>query len=71
VRPVQLIDAGSGSSRAEGERDGASSWTPVMEELTRFILSKQGQQTVGGQQAFLPPRSEQATASLKALDNAP
>ncbi|MGW6402543.1 PstS family phosphate ABC transporter substrate-binding protein [Streptomyces sp. NPDC055134] len=44
---------------------------PVMEELTRFILSKQGQQTVGAQQAFLPLRSEQATASLKALGNAP
>ncbi|MFG2517806.1 PstS family phosphate ABC transporter substrate-binding protein [Streptomyces sp. NPDC048527] len=44
---------------------------PVMEELTRFILSKQGQETVGGQQAFLPLRSDQATASLKALDNAP
>ncbi|MFE4771296.1 PstS family phosphate ABC transporter substrate-binding protein [Streptomyces sp. NPDC056713] len=44
---------------------------PVIEELTRFILSKQGQQTVGRQQAFLPLRSEQATTSLKALDNAP
>ncbi|MFJ3693131.1 PstS family phosphate ABC transporter substrate-binding protein [Streptomyces sp. NPDC090052] len=44
---------------------------PVMEELIRFILSKQGQHVVAGQQVFLPLRSGQATASLRALNTAP
>ncbi|MFE3827515.1 PstS family phosphate ABC transporter substrate-binding protein [Streptomyces sp. NPDC059092] len=44
---------------------------PVMEELTRFILSKQGQQVVGDQQVFLPLRSQQAKAGLKGLNSAP
>ncbi|MEV7090797.1 substrate-binding domain-containing protein [Streptomyces sp. NPDC093085] len=43
----------------------------VMEELMRFILSKQGQRVVGGQQVFLPLRSGQAAESLKQLDSAP
>ncbi|MFD9601320.1 substrate-binding domain-containing protein [Streptomyces sp. NBC_01224] len=44
---------------------------PVMEELIRFILSKQGQQVVSGQQIFLPLRSGQTRNSLDALDSAP
>ncbi|MFJ6569618.1 PstS family phosphate ABC transporter substrate-binding protein [Streptomyces sp. NPDC091292] len=44
---------------------------PVMEELARFLLSKQGQRTVGGQQTFLPLRADQAAASRRALDSAP
>ncbi|MER7693193.1 substrate-binding domain-containing protein [Streptomyces sp. NPDC097610] len=44
---------------------------PVLEELLRFILSKQGQQVVGGQQVYMPLRSSQAAAGLKALDTAP
>jgi len=44
---------------------------PVMEELMRFILSKQGQQVVGGQQVFLPLRSGQAAGSIERLDTAP
>lgn len=44
---------------------------PVMEELLRFILSKQGQQVVSDQQTFLPLRSGQTRDSLDALDTAP
>ncbi|WP_329023149.1 PstS family phosphate ABC transporter substrate-binding protein [Streptomyces sp. NBC_01423] len=44
---------------------------PVMEELMRFILSKQGQNVVSGQQVFLPLRAQQAEASKKALRQAP
>lgn len=44
---------------------------PVMEELLRFVLSKEGQQVVSGQQTFLPLRSGQTRDSLDALDTAP
>ncbi|WP_327243415.1 PstS family phosphate ABC transporter substrate-binding protein [Streptomyces sp. NBC_01320] len=44
---------------------------PVMEELIRFILSKQGQQVVSGQQIFLPLRSGQTRDSLDTLVTAP
>lgn len=44
---------------------------PVLDELARFILSKQGQQVVGDEQVFLPLRSGQAAASLSTLNNAP
>ncbi|MEV7960125.1 substrate-binding domain-containing protein [Streptomyces sp. NPDC088141] len=44
---------------------------PVMEELIRFILSKQGQRVVSGQQVFLPLRSGQTRDSLDVLDAAP
>ncbi|MFF2328414.1 MULTISPECIES: PstS family phosphate ABC transporter substrate-binding protein [unclassified Streptomyces] len=44
---------------------------PVMEELIRFVLSKQGQQVVSDQQTFLPLRSGQTRDSLDALDTAP
>ncbi|MGW4390911.1 PstS family phosphate ABC transporter substrate-binding protein [Streptomyces sp. NPDC004685] len=44
---------------------------PVMEELMRFILSKQGQNVVSGQQVFLPLRAQQADASKRAISQAP
>ncbi|WP_244217440.1 PstS family phosphate ABC transporter substrate-binding protein [Streptomyces carpinensis] len=44
---------------------------PVMEELMRFILSKQGQAVVSKQQVFLPLRASQAAASTRTLDTAP
>lgn len=44
---------------------------PVMEELMRFILSKQGQGVVSKQQVFLPLRAQQADASKRAIRQAP
>jgi phosphate transport system substrate-binding protein len=41
---------------------------PVLEELTRFILSRQGQQIVLNQGVFLPLRGKAAAASGAALD---
>lgn len=52
-------------------KDPKKQLDPVLEELTRFILSKQGQQVVGAQQIYLPLRSGQAAASLNLLNNAP
>ncbi|MGW1706066.1 hypothetical protein ACWCP8_11055 [Streptomyces sp. NPDC002206] len=44
---------------------------PVMEELIRFILSKQGRQVVSGQQIFLPLRYGQTRNSLDVRGTAP
>ncbi|WP_370080342.1 PstS family phosphate ABC transporter substrate-binding protein [Streptacidiphilus sp. MAP12-16] len=44
---------------------------PVLEELTRFILSRQGQAVVGKQAVFLPLRESQADASTFLLNSAP
>ncbi|MFF2653894.1 PstS family phosphate ABC transporter substrate-binding protein [Streptomyces sp. NPDC058045] len=44
---------------------------PVMEELMRFILSRQGQSVVSDQQVFLPLRGRQAEPSERTLDQAP
>jgi phosphate transport system substrate-binding protein len=52
------------------KRPGAA-LDPVLEELTRFILSKQGQQTVLDQGVFLPLRGGQANASSAKLNTAP
>lgn len=40
---------------------------PVLQELTRFILSKQGQQTVRDQGIFIPLRANQADASMTSV----
>lgn len=44
---------------------------PVLRELTKFIISKQGQQVVGNQGVFLPLRGFQSDASSKQLATLP
>jgi phosphate transport system substrate-binding protein len=44
---------------------------PVLDELTRFVLSRQGQAVVREQATFLPLRAFQATASTQELTSAP
>jgi phosphate transport system substrate-binding protein len=44
---------------------------PVLEELTRFILSERGQTIVSNQRIYMPLRGTQETASLNQLNSAP
>ncbi len=44
---------------------------PVMQELVKFIISKQGQRVVGNQGVFLPLRGFQSADSAQQLRSLP
>ena len=48
-------------------KDPKKTYDPVLTELTKFVISQQGQQIVSDQGIFLPFRASQQSTSLKML----